>query len=337
MCNGTGTSVEFVPEGLDRLGLCTPSYEWWSKWFGQDALPYLESAHDHAHAHVIIPHAYLFVVLFLGYFIYFFPFRSSLCSCCLFKSTSCHLYLRTLHLPSSLDDPDQVLRVHVLSPGSTSVDRVANCKVNWQSNPNEGLCQSRHAVTQSTTARLPVSAPARYIDEMPLQVRVRPDKLIHTTNEPTKLGYRFKKNLNRAGTTLMQKTGQIERTVDREFADEEAKYKAFEKETNALQKESKAYLDAMRAMTAAQTRLAETIDTFYAAADKASEGAMAGHAYKRSVDELDAGVTRELDAPYRTTVFEPVGKMCSYFPIINDGIAKRNKKVCLSGHVVYGT
>ncbi|KAG9101733.1 BAR adaptor protein Hob3, partial [Ceratobasidium sp. UAMH 11750] len=88
----------------------------------------------------------------------------------------------------------------------------------------------------------------------------------------------FKKNLNRAGTTLMQKTGQIERTVDREFADEEAKYKAFEKETTALQKESKAYLDAMRAMTAAQTRLAETIDTFYAAADKASEGAMAGHA-----------------------------------------------------------
>lgn len=74
----------------------------------------------------------------------------------------------------------------------------------------------------------------------------------------------------------MQKTGQIERTVDREFADEEAKYKTcvvivysyfqtpfalladvhaglwflsgfrFEKETNALHKESKAYLDAMR-------------------------------------------------------------------------------------------
>ncbi|KAG8691458.1 hypothetical protein FRC11_003463 [Ceratobasidium sp. 423] len=137
----------------------------------------------------------------------------------------------------------------------------------------------------------------------------------------------FKKNLNRAGTTLMQKTGQIERTVDREFADEEAKYKAFEKEANALQKESKAYLDAMRAMTAAQTRLAETIDTFYAAADKASEGAMAGHAYKRSVDELDAGVTRELDAPYRTTVLEPVGKMCAFFPVINEGIAKRNKKM----------
>ena len=46
------------------------------------------------------------------------------------------------------------------------------------------------------------------------------------SNKQAKLECRFKKNLNRAGTTLMQKTGQIERTVDREFADEEAKYKA---------------------------------------------------------------------------------------------------------------
>jgi len=56
--------------------------------------------------------------------------------------------------------------------------------------------------------------------------------------------------MNRAGTTLMQKTGQIERTVDREFEEEEAKFKTFEKESQALQKESKAYLDAMRSMTA---------------------------------------------------------------------------------------
>ncbi|PPQ95345.1 hypothetical protein CVT26_008190 [Gymnopilus dilepis] len=56
----------------------------------------------------------------------------------------------------------------------------------------------------------------------------------------------FKKSVNRAGTTLLQKTGQIERTVDREFADEEAKYRIFEKECQALQKDSKAYYDAMK-------------------------------------------------------------------------------------------
>ncbi|KAI0789153.1 hypothetical protein C8Q75DRAFT_766684 [Abortiporus biennis] len=137
----------------------------------------------------------------------------------------------------------------------------------------------------------------------------------------------FKKSMNRAGTTLLQKTGQIERTVDREFADEEAKYKQFEKECQALQKDSKSYLDAMRAMTAAQTRLADTIDTFYNSADQSTESAMAAHAYKRAVDDLDTGLGRELDAPYRTTTMEPLGKMNAYFPIVNEHISKRNKKL----------
>ena len=86
----------------------------------------------------------------------------------------------------------------------------------------------------------------------------------------------------------------------------------FEKECQALQKDSKTYLDAMRgvyyiclscrnrlralyaAMTSAQARLADTIDVFYGAADKSSESAMAAHAYKRAVEDLDTGVAREL-------------------------------------------
>lgn len=47
-------------------------------------------------------------------------------------------------------------------------------------------------------------------------------------------------------------------------------------------------------MTSSETRLAETIELFYSAADLASDGAMAGHAYKRAVDELDSGVGRDL-------------------------------------------
>lgn len=137
----------------------------------------------------------------------------------------------------------------------------------------------------------------------------------------------FKKAVDRAGTSLMQKTGQIERTIDREFADEESRYKQFEKETVALQKETKAYLEAMKSMTGAQARLAATIDTFYGAADRNSDGAMAGHAYKRSVEDLDAAITREFDQPYRTTILEPVGKMCSLFPMVNETIAKREKKM----------
>ncbi|KAG8825398.1 hypothetical protein FRC17_008686 [Serendipita sp. 399] len=137
----------------------------------------------------------------------------------------------------------------------------------------------------------------------------------------------FKKGLSRTGTTLMQKTGQVERTIDREFNEEETKYKAYEKEVDKLQKEAKAYLDSMRAMAGSQSRIGDTIDKFYGSADRTSEGAMAANAYKRSVDELDSSINRELDAPYRTCVLEPLGKMNAYFPVINDTISKRQKKM----------
>lgn len=125
----------------------------------------------------------------------------------------------------------------------------------------------------------------------------------------------------------MQKTGQVERTVDREFHDEEAKFKTYEKEVEKLQKEAKAYVDSMRAMAASQSRIADTIDKFYGSADRTSEGAMAANAYKRSIDELDASISKELDAPYRTCILEPLGKMNAYFPVINDTISKRSKKL----------
>lgn len=47
-------------------------------------------------------------------------------------------------------------------------------------------------------------------------------------------------------------------------------------------------------MSSAQLHLAETVDTFYGASDRTSESAMAAHAYKRSVEELDTGIGREL-------------------------------------------
>ena len=54
---------------------------------------------------------------------------------------------------------------------------------------------------------------------------------------------------------------------------------------------------------------------------------MAGHAYKAAVDELDVGVARDLDAPYRATVLEAIGKLNNYYSNINAAIDKRNHKV----------
>lgn len=47
-------------------------------------------------------------------------------------------------------------------------------------------------------------------------------------------------------------------------------------------------------MTSAQARLADTIEKFYSAADRTSDGAMAGHAFKSAIEELDNSVQREL-------------------------------------------
>lgn len=126
---------------------------------------------------------------------------------------------------------------------------------------------------------------------------------------------------------MMQKTGQIERTEDRDFAEETAKFKAYEKETLALQKDSKAFLDGMRAIAANQVKISETIDIFYGAADRMSDGAMAANAYRRSTEELDASTSGAMDQAFRATVLEPAGKMVSYFPAINSLIEKRNKKL----------
>ncbi|TIB61684.1 hypothetical protein E3P78_02629 [Wallemia ichthyophaga] len=128
----------------------------------------------------------------------------------------------------------------------------------------------------------------------------------------------------RSGTTMMQKVGQIERTNDSEWSELEARFKVYEKESTGLQKEAKGYLDSMRAMTAAQARIAETVESFYT---DSNEEAMAGHAYKRAVEDLDTKTGRELDAPYRTTVLEPIQKLCAYFPNTNQAISKRHKKL----------
>ncbi|CRK39942.1 hypothetical protein BN1723_018749, partial [Verticillium longisporum] len=62
-----------------------------------------------------------------------------------------------------------------------------------------------------------------------------------------------------------------------------------------LQKESKGYLDSLRAMTASQMRIAETIDAFYG-----DSGARDGvsRSYKQAVEDLDAETIKSLDGPY---------------------------------------
>ena len=65
-----------------------------------------------------------------------------------------------------------------------------------------------------------------------------------------------------------------------------------EKNTNALHKEAKAYLDSVRSVSASSTRIATTIDLFFGS--DAGDSAMSANAYKRAVEEWEGSVSRSI-------------------------------------------
>ncbi|WPH00903.1 Hypothetical protein R9X50_00373700 [Acrodontium crateriforme] len=117
----------------------------------------------------------------------------------------------------------------------------------------------------------------------------------------------FKKNVGRATTQVMMKTGHVEKTSDREYEVEERRYRTLESASLRLQKEAKGYLDSLRAMTASQMRIAETIDAFYGDSG-ASDGV--SRSYKQAVEDLDAETVKALDGPYRCVP----PSLCQYAP-----------------------
>lgn len=64
-----------------------------------------------------------------------------------------------------------------------------------------------------------LSSPAQSTADRQGWVSASHRDVIATTNS------RFKKAASRAGTQIMQKTGQVERTVDHDFAEQEGKYR----------------------------------------------------------------------------------------------------------------
>ena len=143
---------------------------------------------------------------------------------------------------------------------------------------------------------------------------------------------------------------------------------SYEKECQALQKDSKAYWDAMRGKLAfARLFLVVDLNAIFPSHDFIT-GANRRDArnvlwccgwvirrcygrprlqaicwrvgfklYKRTGTKIPSPFsfwleilthfTPAQDAPFRTTISEPLGKMCAYFPVVNEHIAKRNKKV----------
>jgi len=120
------------------------------------------------------------------------------------------------------------------------------------------------------------------------------------------------------------KTGQVEKTNDRDFETELRRYKTMEAASVKLQKETKGWLDSVRALTASQCRIAETVDAFYG--DAGTQDGIS-RSYKRAVEELDKDTVKALDGPYRACVLDPINKWCAYFTDVNEAVKKRQHKL----------
>ncbi|KAJ3367140.1 hypothetical protein GGF32_000202 [Allomyces javanicus] len=134
----------------------------------------------------------------------------------------------------------------------------------------------------------------------------------------------FTKAVNRAGTSILQSAGAIEKTTDREFEEEERRFRSLEAKVTRLHKEAKGYLDALRAMSLAQTRMGATIEGYY---DMSSPLQACATSYKTTIEQIDEELRNNTDVAYRTTVLDPLGRFALYFPDYNEAIKKRNNKL----------
>ncbi|KAI1308382.1 hypothetical protein EDD11_004311 [Mortierella claussenii] len=135
----------------------------------------------------------------------------------------------------------------------------------------------------------------------------------------------FKKNLNRATTSVLHKTGNMDRTTDKEFEEEERRAKQLEKKSEKLHKEANGYAKALRELTAAQVRVVNALEQCH---DESEPMSLSGTKYKDAVIKMDEQVQGEDGAgAYRATVLEPIGRYHAYFPEISEAIRRRNKKL----------
>lgn len=105
-----------------------------------------------------------------------------------------------------------------------------------------------------------------------------------------------------------------------------------EKAGKDLEKESKGYLDSLRAMTQSQVRIAEVISSLYDDSKSMGGSSNVGNYYLQCVQEFDSETVKQLDGPFRETVLTPISTFAQYFSEIDDAIKKRaHKKVDYEG------
>ncbi|KAK6463674.1 hypothetical protein DFJ63DRAFT_286714 [Scheffersomyces coipomensis] len=135
----------------------------------------------------------------------------------------------------------------------------------------------------------------------------------------------IKKAINRAGTQVLLKTGQMDQTVDKEFEFEEKRYRNMETTSNKLQKELRHYLESLRILTNSQVNIGESLSTYYGILPSQKFNSLSQQYYS-VMKSLSDKCLSELEYPYNQTVLNPISRFNSYYIEINEAIKKRANK-----------
>lgn len=134
-----------------------------------------------------------------------------------------------------------------------------------------------------------------------------------------------KKAINRAGTQVLVKAGQVDVTVDTEFEFEERRYRTMQTHSRKLHSELKHYLDTLRRLESAQLSLAKTLSSFYG--DQPDEKAKSiAQDYFNALEKTNVEVAKAMETPYHQTVLNLVARYNLYYIEIDEAIKKREHK-----------
>ncbi|KAJ1673252.1 BAR adaptor protein Hob3, partial [Spiromyces aspiralis] len=134
----------------------------------------------------------------------------------------------------------------------------------------------------------------------------------------------FKKSIGRAGTSIKQKVGTIETTVDPAFNEQEERFRILEKKAEKLYNESEEFMASVGMMTKSQCKLAENMSALM---DGGQSLQSYQAAYRHATNYIDEKVRADFESTFNQTVLDPVGKYCAYIPEFNKGIATRKRRL----------
>lgn len=133
-----------------------------------------------------------------------------------------------------------------------------------------------------------------------------------------------KKNVARASTVVLQKSGFNEKTVDLGYDECEERFIELGKMVSDLHGEAKGFLDAIRSLSMLQERMAASFHILF---EDSPQSMRQSRLYKEVCSMISSSTKHEFDDIFRQSVIEPTTRYAALFPEAKILSSKRERKL----------